>query len=123
MHRLIIAGVAIALVVLPRVPLAAQLTAASPSAVLTAVDVAGGIRLVNRSTTARHVELRAARGGDCANGPSGRLQSVAAGATIVIRSSQPLRLRRRIGSATGARPTGPWEIKAMRGGVIEEVVL
>ena len=123
MHRLIIAGVATALVVLPRVPLAAQVTAASPSAVSTTVAAAGGIRLVNRSTTALQVELRAARGGDCSTGTSGRLQSVAVGATIVIRSSQALCLRRPTVDGAGVRTTPRWELKVMRRGVIEEVIL
>ena len=123
MHRLILAGVAAALVILPRVPLAAQATAASPSAVSTAIAAAGGIRLVNRSPSALQVEIRAARGGDCANGPAGRIQSVAAGATIVIRSSQPLCLRRPLVGTRSAGVTGSWEWKPMRRGVIEEVIL
>ena len=120
MRRLILACVATALfAAVPRARLTAQVAAI---AVPTPPVAAGGVRILNPSGSALQIELRAAVGGRCAAGPAISRQSIAAGATIVIRSSQPMCIRRPLASVRGAQMTGSWELKPMRQGVIEEVI-
>lgn len=123
MIRLLLVCVATAFVALTPSRLAAQAPTAVPSAVPSATGPVGGVRIVNRSGTARQIELRAGSSGGCAAGPAVSRQSVAAGATIVIRSSQPLCLRRPLASVQGASITGEWELTPMRRGVIEVIIL
>lgn len=123
MKRLIICAVMSAFVAMPQERLAAQVAAAPPGAVPSVSDAVGVIRIVNRSGTARQIELRAAVRGGCAAGPNVSRQSIAAGATFVIRSSQPLCIRRSVAGVLNAQMTGTWEHKPMRRGVLAEVVL
>ena len=91
---------------------------------VTARAPVGGLRIVNRSATPLTLEVRTAVGADCAKGDVVRTQTIAAGATVVIRSSQALCIRREtLDATTGRRVPRAWERKALRPGVIEEVIL
>ena len=99
-------------------------TAATAQQPSVAAAPVGGLRIVNRSPTPLTLEVRTAVGTDCAKGDVVRTQTIAAGATVVIRSSQALCIRREtLDATTGRRVPRAWERKALRPGVIEEVIL
>lgn len=83
---------------------------------------AGGVRLVNRTTSPLEVEVRLATPTGC----DGRIlskQVIAPSSTTVIRSSHAMCVRRESLGARGARGRGNWERKETSNGTIAEVVL
>jgi hypothetical protein len=83
----------------------------------------GGIRLLNRGPVGLTVEIRVALGPDCSVGRTAASRELRSGAAWVIRSSQPICVRREKLELGGRRVMQAWERKQPVDGRVEEVEL